>query len=158
MPTPDEQVTALDQILELAVLVNADMTAGLAERGLTEARTHLLWVLRQRGPCTQRELAEALRVSPRNVTGLVDALVATGFVTRQPHPSDRRATLVQFTDHGAAAAAELDADHQEFARLLFADMPATTFARLSDGLGAVLDRLRTLVAESQQPAERADDA
>ncbi|GAB2738127.1 MarR family winged helix-turn-helix transcriptional regulator [Nocardioides pakistanensis] len=159
MPSPDERVAALDQILELAVLVNADMAAGLAERGLTEARTHLVWVLRQQGPCTQRDLATALRVSPRNVTGLVDALVATGFVTRQPHPTDRRATLVQLTDHGATVAAALDADHQEFARLLFADMPGTTFAGFTDGLGAVLDRMRGLVAESRpRPEEEPADA
>lgn len=149
MPAKPEHVAALDQILELALLVAADMSSGLAERGLTDARAHLLWVLGQQGPCTQRELAESLRVSPRNVTGLVDALVATGFVTREPHPSDRRATLVRFTDHGAKVAAELATDHQEFARLLFEDLPTARFDAFAEGLGAVLDRLRTLVTAAE---------
>ena len=109
MTGPSERVAALDRVLELALLINADMTRGLAARGLTESRTRLVWELLQRGPSTQRELADALHVSPRNVTGLVDALVATGFVSREPHPSDRRATLVRFTEHGADVARSLGA-------------------------------------------------
>jgi DNA-binding MarR family transcriptional regulator len=140
-----DRVAALNRVLELAILINADMRDGLAERGLTESRTHLLWELHQRGPSTQRELADALRVSPRNVTGLVDALAATGFVARQPHPSDRRATLVHFTDHGAEAARRLESDQQEFARVLFEGMSASHFSGLVHGLDAVLDRLRPLV-------------
>ena len=44
--------------------------------GLTPSRTHLLWELGQHGPVTQRVLAEAFKLTPRAVTGLVDALVA----------------------------------------------------------------------------------
>ena len=140
-----DRVAALNRVLELAVLINADMRRGLAERGLTESRTHLLWELHQRGPSTQRELADALRVSPRNITGLVDALAATGFVSRQPHPSDRRATQVHFTEHGAEVARRLERDQQEFARVLFEGMPTSHFSNLVHGLDAVLDRLRPLV-------------
>jgi DNA-binding MarR family transcriptional regulator len=141
-----DRVAALDRVLELALLVNADLTRGLAARGLTESRTRLLWELLQRGPSTQRELADALHVSPRNVTGLVDALVATGFVSREPHPSDRRATLVRFTEHGADVAQSLERDQHEFARTLFAGMPKAQLDRFVQGLDAVLDRLRALMA------------
>jgi DNA-binding MarR family transcriptional regulator len=41
----------------------------------------------------------------RNVTGLVDALQADGFVMRSPHPTDQRTTLVTLTEQGGAAAA-----------------------------------------------------
>src|SRR5215207_7271008 len=114
---------ALDQVLELAILINDDMTRSLERDGLTPTRAHLLWELHRRGPSTQRALAEALDVSPRNITGLVDALVETGFVSREPHPTDRRATLVQFTQRGADVAGELERDRQEFARVLFEGMP-----------------------------------
>jgi DNA-binding MarR family transcriptional regulator len=146
MTGPSDRVAALDRVLELALLVNADMTRGLAARGLTEARTRLLWELLQRGPSTQRELADALHVSPRNVTGLVDALVATGFVSREPHPSDRRATLVRFTEHGADVARSLERDQHEFGRTLFAGMPKAQLDGFVQGLDAVLDRLRALMA------------
>lgn len=145
MGTSTDYEAALGQVLELALLVNTDMTRSLGDLGLTPSRTHLLWELGQRGPTTQRVLADALEVSPRNITGLVDALVSTGFVSREPHPTDRRATLVQFTEHGADVVRQMETDHQEFARLLFDQMPKSTFAGLVSGLDAVLDRLRPLV-------------
>lgn len=150
-----DHVAALDRVLELAVLVNVDMSRGLAERGLTEARTHLLWELLHRGPSTQRELADALRVSPRNVTGLVDALVATGFVSREPHPTDRRAILVSFTERGAEVARSLQRDQQEFARMLFQSLPETQFTGFVQGLDAVLDRLRELVRIDEREIDHA---
>ena len=100
MTTSERHDAALGQVLELAILLNDDMTRALARDGLTVARTHLLWELHQRGPSTQRVLADALGVSPRNITGLVDGLVATGFVTREPHPADRRRTELVLTDSG----------------------------------------------------------
>ena len=153
MAKPPDRVAALNRMLELAILINADMRVGLAERGLTESRTHLLWVLHQQGPSTQRELADALQVSPRNITGLVDALTATGFVSRQPHPSDRRATLVHLTEHGAEVARRLESDQQEFARVLFEGMSASRFSGLVHGLDAVLDRLRPLVPLKDQESD-----
>jgi DNA-binding MarR family transcriptional regulator len=89
----DRWEAELDRVLELTLLVNRDMTRGLAWLGLTEARAHLVWELQARGPCTQRTLASALRVTPRAITALVDGLVESGFVTREPCPADRRATL-----------------------------------------------------------------
>ena len=151
MTTSQAYAAALDRVLELALLVNDDMTRSLARDGLTPARAHLLWELRQRGPSTQRVLADALHVSPRNVTGLVDALVVTGFVTREPHPTDRRATLVSFTDQGAAAAAALAAGQAEFAQLLFAGMAPERFDGFVAGLDDVLDRLRQALAEDPAP-------
>lgn len=143
----DEQWEAtLDRILELTVLLGRDMADFLDREGLTESRVHLLWQLAQRGPCTQATLAADLRVTPRAVTALVDGLVATGFVTREPHPSDRRATLVTFTRRGHATAQALLEDHRRLARELFADLPGNAFDRFDTGLVHVLARLRDLLA------------
>jgi hypothetical protein len=54
MRTPEQRGTALGQVLELAILLNDDMTQSLAADGLTAPRAHLLWELHQRGPSTQR--------------------------------------------------------------------------------------------------------
>jgi DNA-binding MarR family transcriptional regulator len=136
--------SALDRVLEVAVRLNDDMTRDLERRGLTGARAHLVWELGKRGPSTQQALADALNVTPRAVTGLVDALAASGFVTREPHPRDRRATLVTFTRQGVQAAKALEADHARFARELFTDMPDATFRGFIRGLDFVLVRLRGL--------------
>jgi len=137
--TPTE---ALDQLLELVVLLNKDITQSLSLDGLTVPRAHLLWLLHHQGPRTQRALADDLKVTPRNVTGLVDGLVATGFVTREPHPTDRRATLVSLTEHGTSTLAEMVTGHQELATQLFGDMSGRQLGSFAAGLAHVLSRLR----------------
>jgi len=127
-------------------VLNDDMAQAVEALGLTPSRTHLLWELGQRGPVPQRVLAEALKVTPRAVTGLVDALVADGLVTREPHPSDRRATLVTFTSRGARLVAQLKRDHKALGRALFAPMSRREFDGFARGLGGVIDRLRAHLA------------
>jgi DNA-binding MarR family transcriptional regulator len=149
MRDADRHGAALGQVLELTVLLSDDMDRALVRMGLTTARTRLLWELHHRGPSTQRDLAEALEVTPRNVTGLVDALVDTGFVTRQAHPTDRRATLVDVTERGARTARDLVTGRAQLAELLFSDMPDRQFDGLVDGLGALLTRLREELASAE---------
>lgn len=139
---------ALDRVLELVTLLSDDMARSFARDGLTGPRAHLLWELHHRGPSTQRALADALRVSARNITGLVDGLVDTGFVTREPHPTDRRATLVSFTERGAKTAEAMDRDHRELARLLFAGMPAKRLEGFAEDLDGILSRLRKALDET----------
>jgi len=150
----DDRTAALDRVLELVAVLQEDTTRSLARDGLTAARAHLLWELQHRGPTPQRALADALRVSARNITGLVDGLVETGFVTREPHPTDRRVTLVSFTPHGAETAARLEREHAEFARILFADLPDDRFRAFADGLDHVLARLREHGVSLDAQAER----
>lgn len=134
----------LDRVLELALLLGRDAREGLARMGLTESRAHVVWELQRRGPCTQRALADALKVAPRTITTLIDALVETGFVTREPHPSDRRATLITFTPRGQETARALVEGHRRLARELFEDLPAGVLDGFDVGLAHVIQRLRSL--------------
>ncbi|MFF5297488.1 MarR family winged helix-turn-helix transcriptional regulator [Paractinoplanes globisporus] len=134
----------LDRIILLTVLLNDDMNRGLAADGLTPSRTSLLWTLRRLGPSAQKDLAAAMKIAPRTVTGLVDGLVATGFVSREAYPDDRRAFLVTFTAKGLTAIEKLEADQREFGRQLFAAMPSERFDGLMAGLDDVLATLHAL--------------
>jgi DNA-binding MarR family transcriptional regulator len=140
----DRWEALLDRVLELALLLSQDAREGLALMGLTESRAHLVWELERRGPCTQRALADALKVSPRTITTLIDALVETGFVTRERHHSDRRATLITFTRHGREAADALVKGHQRLARELFEDLPPDVMDSFETGLSHTIDRLRAV--------------
>jgi DNA-binding MarR family transcriptional regulator len=133
---------ALGALFEFAVLMTEAMERDLSERGLTRARATVIAYLHRGGPMRQRELAEALRVSPRNVTGLLDRLEATGFVARTMHPNDRRATLVTLTEHGTAVAKAMQTDEQHLARFLFADVPSDKVGEFADTLDHVIARLR----------------
>jgi DNA-binding MarR family transcriptional regulator len=142
----DRWQATLGRILELTVLLSRDSAESLAREGLTESRAHLLWELQQRGPCTQATLAADLHITPRAVTALVDGLVDTGFVTREPHPSDRRATLVTFTERGHTTAQALLDSYCRLARQLFADLPDAVFDGFDAGLLHVLTQFRGVLA------------
>lgn len=142
----------LDRVLELVVVLNDDMAQANEALGLTPSRTHLLWELGQRGPVPQRVLADALKVTPRAVTGLVDALADDGLVTRETHPTDRRATLVTLTARGQTLVRQLKRDHKALARALFAPMSRSDLNSFRRGLGTVIDRLRVhLGAKAPEP-------
>lgn len=128
---------ALSRLFEFTVLMAEAMERDLSERGLTRARATVISHLYHRGAMRQRELAEALRVTPRNVTGLLDALEATGFVARSPHPTDRRATLVTLTAQGTTVGAAMATDEHHLAAFLFAGVRDSELI----GFLATLDRL-----------------
>ena len=138
----------LDRVLHLATLVQADLGRFEREQGLTTSRVHLLWVLGASGPSTQQALAAALGVTPRNVTGLVDGLVASGHVTREPHPGDRRATLVTPTGLGARTVEDLVSSHAHLAQQLFGDVPHDRLAAFADVLEETTNRFARLMEEA----------
>jgi DNA-binding MarR family transcriptional regulator len=65
------------------------------------------------------DLGEELGVTSRNVTKLVDELETEGLVRRLPHPSDRRATVIELTQEGQEKIAEGYAEYMEVASQLF---------------------------------------
>lgn len=142
---PSGEVTAgaaLARLFELGVRLTEAMDQGLGKQGLTQSRAEVIWRLHHLGPVTQRALSEALRCTPRNVTGLVDALEATGYVARLPHPRDRRATLVTLTERGRATAIAWQSAHQELATRALAGLGKAKIADLIKALDHVLGNLR----------------
>jgi DNA-binding MarR family transcriptional regulator len=133
---------AMDRLFDLAVVLGDLMNRRLADHGLTPARAEVIWLLHRDGPRTQRELSQVLKCTPRNVTGLVDALEAAGFVTRNPHPSDRRATVVSLTRLGTTLATDWHRDRGGGTVHLLADTSATELTTLVTVLDRILGNLR----------------
>jgi DNA-binding MarR family transcriptional regulator len=110
---------------------------------VTPARLRLLGALHCMGPQIMSNLGEQLGVTARNVTALVDALESEGLVRRTPHSTDRRATVIELTTDGAAAAGELvEAFRQKIAGL-FRDLPdddQRQLLRLVDSLLVALQK------------------
>jgi MarR family transcriptional regulator, organic hydroperoxide resistance regulator len=70
------------------------------ELNLTLAQLKSLFFIAAREKTNFKKLAEALGVTPPNVTGIIDRLVEQGLVTRTENPEDRRIMLLQSTDKG----------------------------------------------------------
>jgi DNA-binding MarR family transcriptional regulator len=76
--------------------------------GITFGRARALRrVARQ--PMSMGELASALEIDPPNATVLVDDLESLKLVRRRPHPTDRRAKVVEATRKGKELARRADA-------------------------------------------------
>jgi DNA-binding MarR family transcriptional regulator len=109
---PDETTTQLVQAVQSFVDAFVRWSkANAAASGPSLSRLRLLNTLHCEGALKMADLAEALGVTPRNVTALVDALEEDGLVHRFAHQSDRRVTMIELTDK-APDAAELFAAHQ----------------------------------------------
>ena len=150
MTSSDSELTG--RLFELTIVLGELMEIGLAERRLSRARATVITSLHRDGPMKQRELSQLLGVTPRNVTGLVDALEAAGLVARRPHPGDRRATLVALTASGKRVAARLRTDDERFAEILFAGMSRKQREALRVGLDHVLSRLHAMRASARAAA------
>ena len=81
----------------------------LAPWDITPAHLRALRTLSRHGTMRLSELSDHLQVAPRTATAVVDALEARGLVRRRADPGDRRAILVEVTEHGAGVLAEIRA-------------------------------------------------
>jgi DNA-binding MarR family transcriptional regulator len=114
--------------------------------GLNDVEMLALLHLREQGPLAPTQLARLLDLSSGGATALVQRLERTGHVRRQPHPTDRRSTLIRLTEPAAErieTAREPLAEGLERAisRLLVSERPAiarflTEVASLSERLTA----------------------
>ena len=76
--------------------------------GMSFGRARALRRLARR-PMSMGDLAAALEIDPANATVLVDELEAQKLARRRPHPTDRRAKLVEATRKGKDMARRADA-------------------------------------------------
>ena len=105
------------------------------------SRMRLLCELDRDGPQRMADLASALDVTPRNVTTLVDGLEREGIVRRRPHPTDRRATVIELTE-SARGAVERSMRHEAAIRELFEKLAPADRATLIRLIGDLESRMR----------------
>jgi DNA-binding MarR family transcriptional regulator len=84
------------------------------------------------------ELSDRLQVAPRTATEVVDALQTRDLVRRHPDPADRRAILVEVTEHGAGVLAEIRAARGTEAGRVFGRLGPADRAELA----RILSKLR----------------
>ena len=135
--TQQTRFAAFTQILRTAGALDRAATDILADLGLTAGAFGALLELEQAGDegLAPSELARKLAVARRTSTLYVDILVRNGWVSRRPHPADRRMVLASLTEEG----------HR-----LLADVGDAYRRRLADLLGDVspvqAERMRQLLA------------
>jgi DNA-binding MarR family transcriptional regulator len=95
-----------------------------------------------RQPMSMREFADALGIDPPNATTVIDDLESVGLVRRRPHPTDRRAKLVEATRKGKELARRADA--------ILATPPPGLSALSTDDLAALRRILGSVATEGSR--------
>lgn len=114
----------------------------LVDGGVTYARMRLLGTLHCTGPQIMSDISDVLGVTRRNITALVDALEEEGLVRRMPHPTDRRATIIELTEKGAETTEGMYHGHRAGVATLFADLSEDEQQELIRLLGSLREALR----------------
>ncbi|HVL90505.1 MAG TPA: MarR family transcriptional regulator [Actinomycetota bacterium] len=125
--------------------------ADLAEISPTQFRA--LAFLVQRGPHNASDLAETLAVGRPAATKLVDRLVRSGMIRREPHPTDRRQVILEATGEGFEVVQAVQRCRtRRLAAVLGAIEPASRKA-LAKALPALTDALAAAAEDSAEAAE-----
>lgn len=137
-PETDEPESDLGELLRRASHAMRHRFADLlAPWDVSPHQLRALRVIRANEPLRLKELADYLRISPRSVTEVVDALAERGLAERTPDPNDRRATSVSIT----AAGQQLMADAGNAGRAASAEFLGRLTATERRQLARLLEKL-----------------
>lgn len=93
------------------------------------------------GPLGVTALAQIDNCSQPTMTGTVRQLIDLGWLTRAPHPTDARSTLIALTDAGRTELARIRAANAELVASRIARHPERTAADLATAVAVLRDVL-----------------
>jgi DNA-binding MarR family transcriptional regulator len=83
---------------KLRTYLNGNLVADSVKVTITQAG--ILFLLRQQDGRTMTELSQIMNLDNSTITGLIDRMEKSGFVTRNSSPSDRRLSHIFITPRG----------------------------------------------------------
>lgn len=106
-PRAAAPMAAVTSVMRAHQILLGRLNSALAEFDLTFPRYEglMLLYLSRAGALPLGKMGARLQVHPTSVTNIIDGLEQRGYVTRRPHPNDRRTTLAEITPSGRSAAA-----------------------------------------------------
>ena len=132
------------RLLTCSNLVESEVRARLRESFATSLPRFDLLAQLDRAPdgLTMGELSSRLMVSNGNVTGLTDALVREGLVSRLTEPADRRSLRIRLTPAGKRAFDQMTPIHEQWIDGMMAGLSRAEMAHLLALLGKLKASLR----------------
>lgn len=115
------------------------LSGQVADLGLTPAEINALANLPDGTPPTVSTLGRLVGAAPTTLTSVLDRLEGRGLITRDRHPSDRRAVVVKLTPPGRRAAGAIRRAVARLERHALAGLDAEAIAGLRAGLDALAE-------------------
>lgn len=128
-----------------------DRTNPFFSVNLTMPQLKILFALRLNGGSSVHELVHLMGVSPATMTGIVDRLVAAGYVTRREDPQDRRVRRIELSPGGAELLNGIVTAGEEHQQRLMSGLSLAelnVLAHATEILGRALER------DEAEPGER----
>lgn len=94
-------------------------------KGVTMAQCHALLEIEEGVETTTIQLANKLMLDKSTLSRTVDALANLGLVQRNPHPTDRRFTLLVLTEKGERLCEEINKENDRLYAQIFLKLPET---------------------------------
>ena len=116
--------------------------------GIGQLKT--LFFISNRGTTTTGKLATALKVTPTNVTGIIDRLLEKELITRTGDPDDRRVLVLRTTPKGDELVAELRQKRRERMTELFNQLSDKEAEIVAQGLKIMV---KAIEAKQDEPAK-----
>ncbi len=142
----------INEILELQRQVSRTLgqyaASVLIDSGLTMTQLKSLFLITSRGSTNFRKLAEALGVTPSNVTIIVDRLVQQGLVSRTEDTEDRRMMILQATDKGYTLLSNLRESGMKLMTEILSLLSIEELSTLAQGLSAFIKAANTYKKET----------
>lgn len=108
------------------------------ELNLSIAQLKSLLFIASKGKTNFKKIAEALGVTPPNITGIIDRLVEQGLVSRTENSEDRRIMLLEVTEKGQHLLTNLKENRVIFFRQVLSRMKQDELQALAQGLSALI--------------------
>ncbi len=136
--TPTKLTTDLPAsvlIARVARLVRSRLDAALDPSELRQRQLVALSYLRDHGPARQQALAQSLCMDASSLVCLLNDLEDRDLIARRRDREDRRRGILELTEHGREALAEIDAVLAEIDAEILADLDDSERADLRALLG-----------------------
>jgi DNA-binding MarR family transcriptional regulator len=107
-------------------------------------------------PITSGELRQRMGLSGAAITYLVDRMMASGHITRQSDPADRRKVILRYSDSGLATSRAFFAPLGTHTHDAMADLPDADLSAASRVFSALIEGMRRYQHElaSTEPPEQ----
>jgi DNA-binding MarR family transcriptional regulator len=121
----------------LYLLISQRIDDALKPHGLGRSQWQVLHRVRRAGSLPQKELQQAMQVEPATLTGIVDVLVAKGWLERSDSAEDKRCRVLRLAPGGRALLGAVADPYESVETRMLRGMSAADRARA----GALLETM-----------------
>ncbi|MBN2351090.1 MAG: MarR family transcriptional regulator [Spirochaetales bacterium] len=137
----DYEIQLVELFNQISRKIRKTLAPVFREHELSHTEVFTMFVMNERKTCRVTELATVIGVPASTLTGILDRLVAQGYLERDPDPEDRRSLLLTATPKLKSFIRGLMAPMEDRLKDVFKAMPQSRLERLVGDLQFILERL-----------------